>query len=98
MIKRIVEISGPARLCLNKGQMVIERQGLDPETVPVEDIGVLILDHQSISHTQGLFTACIEQNAAVLVCDARHLPAAMFLPFAANSLHSRVVAIQSSVP
>lgn len=97
MIKRIVEISGPARLSLSKRQMVIERQGLDPETVPVEDIGVLILDHQSISHTQGLFTACFEQNAAVLVCNGKHLPAAMLLPFDSNSLHSRVLAVQSSV-
>lgn len=97
MIKRIVEISGPARLCLNRGQMVVERSGIDPEAVPVEDIGVLILDHPGIVHTQGLLAACFEHNAAVLVCDSRHLPAAMFLPFEANSLHARVVALQSSV-
>lgn len=98
MIKRIIEISGPARLSLNRGQMVVERHGLDPETVPVEDIGVLILDNPCISHTQGLLSACFEQNAAVLVCDSRHLPAAIFLPFEANSLHSRVIAMQGAAP
>lgn len=97
MIKRIIEISGPARLCLRKGQMVVDRYGCDQETVPVEDIGVLILDHPCISHTQGLLAACFEQNAAVMVCDAKHLPSAMFLPFGAHTLHSKVVAMQSTV-
>ncbi|CAG1065674.1 CRISPR-associated endonuclease Cas1 [uncultured bacterium] len=82
---------------MDRGQMVVERSGIDPEAVPVEDIGVLILDHPGIVHTQGLLAACIENNAAVLVCDSKHLPAAMFLPFKANSLHAKVVALQSTV-
>ncbi|MBI4938657.1 MAG: type II CRISPR-associated endonuclease Cas1, partial [Nitrosomonadales bacterium] len=41
MIKRIVEISNPAYLHLRNRQMVIERDGVEAGSVPVEDLGVL---------------------------------------------------------
>ena len=63
MIKRIVEISNPARLSLKNQQMVIDRDGFESATVPIEDMGVLILDHPQISHSQGLLSACSGNNA-----------------------------------
>lgn len=74
MIKRIVEISNPTYLHLRNRQMVIEREGVEAGTVPVEDLGVLILDHPGITHTQALLTACFENNVVVLICDSKHLP------------------------
>lgn len=95
MIKRIIEISTPARLSLYKSQMLVERHGVDAETVPVEDIGVLVLDHRGIIYTQGLLVACFENKTAVLVCDSKHLPSAIFLPLDANTLHAKTVCEQS---
>ncbi len=97
MIKRVVEISAPARLALRNRQMSVEREGSDPVTVPVEDIGVLILDHPAISHTQGLLAACFENNVAVLVCGNRHLPGAVLMPLEGNSLHSKTIAKQANI-
>ena len=97
MIKRIVEISNPARLSLKNQQMVVEREGFETSTVPIEDIGVLILDHPQISHTQGLLAACSENNVAVLICDGKHLPASMLLPLEANSLHTKTIAQQIQI-
>ncbi|TVM03530.1 MAG: type II CRISPR-associated endonuclease Cas1 [Candidatus Brocadia sp. WS118] len=97
MIKRIVEISNPARLSLKNRQMVVEREGFDSATVPVEDMGVLILDHPQITHTQGLLAACAENNVALLVCSEKHLPCAILLPLEGNSLHSRTIAQQAQV-
>lgn len=91
MIKRIVEISNQARLSLKNQQMVIDREGFEPATVPVEDMGVLILDHLAITHTQGLLTACFENNVAVLVCNAKHTPGAILLPLEGNSLQSKTI-------
>lgn len=95
MIKRIVEISSPARLSLKNRQMVVERDGSEAVTVPVEDIGVLILDHPAISHTQGLLAACFGNNVAVVVCCGKHLPGALLMPLEGNSLHSRTVSEQA---
>lgn len=97
MIKRIVEISNPARLSLKNRQMVVEREGLDLATVPIEDMGVLVLDHPQITHTQGLLAACAENNVALLVCSGKHLPNAVLLPLEGNSLHSRTIAQQAQV-
>lgn len=97
MIKRIIEISNPARLSLKNQQMVVDREGFESATVPIEDIGVLILDHSAITHTQGLLTACFENNVAVLICNAKHTPGAILLPLEGNSLHSRTIAQQVQI-
>lgn len=97
MIKRIVSISNPARLSHKNRQMVVEREGYISETVPVEDMGVLILENPAISHTQGLFTLCAECNVAVIFCNRKHLPTAILLPLESNSLHSRTIAKQSNM-
>ena len=97
MIKRIVEISNPAFLHLRHRQMVIEREGQEPASVPVEDLGVLILEHPAISLTQALLAACWQNNAVVVLCDAKHLPGAILMPLAAHSLHSKTIALQTGM-
>ncbi len=97
MIKRIVEISNPARLSLKNQQMVVDREGFGLATVPIEDMGVLILDHPQITHTQGLLAACAENNVALLVCSEKHLPNAVLLPLEGNSLHSKTISQQARV-
>jgi CRISPR-associated protein Cas1 len=97
MIKRIIEISNPAQLSLKNRQMAVEREGFDSTTIPIEDIGILILDHPQITHTQGLLVACAENNVAVLVCNAKHTPCAILLPLEGNSLHSKTIAQQVQI-
>ena len=97
MIKRIIEVSTPARLSVKHAQLVIEREDSEPATVPIEDIGALILDHPAITHTQGVLTACAKNNVAILVCDERHLPGSVLLPMEGNSLQSKTIALQTSV-
>jgi len=97
MIKRIVEISNSAYLHLRNNQMVIERDEQDDAQVPVEDLGVLILDHPAITHTQALLVACWKNNVVVLICDEKHLPGAILLPLEAHSLQSKIIAQQVQV-
>ncbi|HHT9126825.1 MAG TPA: type II CRISPR-associated endonuclease Cas1 [Candidatus Brocadiia bacterium] len=97
MIKRTIEISNPARLSLKNQQMVVEREGFEPETVPIEDMGVLILNHPAISYTQGLLIACSENNVAMILCDRKHLPCAIVLPLESNNLHTRTIAEQIKI-
>jgi len=97
MIKRIVEIGSPARLSLANQQLVIERQGQDTATVPVEDLGLLVLDHQGIAHTQAVLSACWKRNVHVLLCDDKHLPGAVLLPLDSHSLQSRTMTQQIKI-
>ncbi|MCF6149390.1 MAG: type II CRISPR-associated endonuclease Cas1 [Candidatus Kuenenia sp.] len=97
MIKRIVEISNPAKLSLRNRQMVVDREGFDLATVPIEDLGMLILDHPQITHTQGLLASCSENNVALLVCNSKHLPVSILLPLEGNSLHSKTITRQTQI-
>ena len=50
MIKRVLCFENPAHLSLKLAQLVVEREG-ETRTIPIEDVGVVILDHkQSLFH------------------------------------------------
>jgi len=49
------------------------------KSVPVEDTGVIVLDNTQVVLTAALMMALMENNAAVLICNSRHLPDALLL-------------------
>lgn len=97
MIKRVVVVSHPARLSYRHRQLVVDRANEDSVTVPVEDLGVLILDHPQVTQTHGLLSACAAENVAVIFSDVHHLPVAILMPLVGHTLHSRTLAMQVTV-
>lgn len=57
-------------------------------TIPIEDIGVVVLDNPQITITQALLAALLERNAAVISCDDKHMPAGLVLPLDGNSIQT----------
>lgn len=57
-------------------------------TIPIEDIGVVVLDNKQITITQGLMAALLDNNTALVTCDSRRMPAGMLLPLEGNTLHN----------
>lgn len=57
-------------------------------TIPIEDIGVVILDEQRLVITQGLIEALIDNNVAVVTCDKSHMPTGLMLNLAGHTLQS----------
>ena len=97
MIKRIVEISNPARLYLKHSQMVVERNGQEPASVPVEDLGILILDHPAITHTQPLLTGCLGKQRIVFLCDLSICPTGILIPLEGHSLQGKTFISQTQL-
>lgn len=91
MAWRSVVIANPARLRLDQSQLVIEREGLPPATLPVEDIAVLVVEAQQVSLTAPLLCALAANESVVLFCDARHTPQAASLPICG---HHRMLKVQ----
>jgi len=86
MLKKVIEVSsGPSYLSLAHRQMIVERLDQEKRMLPIEDLGILLLDNPAITCTQGLLTALLESGAAVVVCGRNHLPAGLLLPFAGHS-------------
>lgn len=57
-----------------------EKEMKPPASVPVEDIGLVMLDHPQITISHALMMALSEQNAAIISCDEKHLPYGLMLP------------------
>jgi CRISPR-associated protein Cas1 len=98
MIKRIIEVSKPSYLHLKNKQLIIEQAHEVVAQVPIEDIGVLILEHSAITITQPLIIECQENNTAVIFCDERHLPYSTLLPISeGNNLHQKILKQQINI-
>jgi CRISPR-associated protein Cas1 len=86
MIKRVVEVGSPAKLSLRLGQLIVTPEDGNEGSVPLEDLGVLVLDDPRIVPTTALLVECARNNVAVIMCDARHLPCALTLPLEGHTL------------
>lgn len=64
--------------------------GLPERTVPIEDIGVLILDHQQVVVTQMLLSALLENNVAVITCNEQHMPTGMLLNLDGHKVQTEI--------
>lgn len=87
MIKRTLAFTNPFHLRLKNRQMIISVKG-DSEpyaSVPVEDIGFVILENQEISISLPLLNALTDNNVVVIVCSDKFMPNAMFMNLSANS-------------
>jgi CRISPR-associated protein Cas1 len=103
MIKRTLYFGNPAYLRTANEQLVVEFPVPEctedivrpkPHTAPIEDIGVLILDHQQITISQALLAKLLANNTAVITCDNSHHPTGMMLNLDGHTLQSRIFAAQ----
>jgi len=95
MIKRTLYFGNPAYLSMRNSQLVIhlpDGNGMEDRvgnnTIPIEDIGVVVLDHKQITVTHGLLEALLANNAAVITCDSSRMPVGMMLPLSGNTTQS----------
>jgi CRISPR-associated protein Cas1 len=101
MLRKTIEIATPGtRLSVAHRQLTIERPDAKAATVPIEDVGVLVVDDRRAVYTQAVFVELIEAGATVVVCGANHLPAGMMLPLDAHhALTERHLAqVEASAP
>ena len=98
MIKETLYFGNPVYLSLKNAQLVIKlpevvRNDTLPEsfkrnsevTKPIEDIGVVVLDHKQITITSGVLEALLENNCAIITCDSRSMPVGLMLPLCGNT-------------
>ncbi|SRR5579883_225749 len=89
MLRKTVEIATPGtRLSVAHRQLVIERPEAKPATVPIEDIGVLIVDDRRASYTQAVLVELLAAGATVMISGRDHLPAGMMLPLDAHHVQT----------
>ena len=94
MLKRTLAFQNPCYLKCNLEQLVVSYKGipgydtLADKTVPLEDVGVIILEHQQITLTHFLIARCMYYNIALICCDATHHPTGLMLNLNGNTTQS----------
>ena len=86
MLKRALFFSTPFCLSLRNEQMVIHtKEAPDMQkSVPIEDIGVVVLEHQQTTITLPLLNALSDNNVAVVFCGNDRMPNAMLMNLDSN--------------
>lgn len=86
MLKRTLVFSNPINLSLKNQQIVIAYKDTpdDKITVPIEDVGVVVLEHQQISITLPLINALTDNNVQLVICNNKGMPSSMLLNLDVN--------------
>jgi CRISPR-associated protein Cas1 len=102
MIKRTLFFSNPAYLSSKNNQLVVSfpNQEKDSRTIPIEDIGVIVMENQQITITNGLLSKLIQNKAAIINCNESHLPIGLLQPLVGHSEQTERIRHQlnSSIP
>ncbi len=101
MIKRTLYFGNPAYLSVRLSQLEIRLPEVEKNTtlssnfkessvkrIPIEDIGVVVLDNRQITITQGALGALLDNNVAIISCDEQRMPSGLMLPLAGNTTQS----------
>lgn len=94
MIKKSIFIGNPCHLKTTNEQLVISynhvkgQEDMADKTVPIEDIGVIVLDHEQITLSHRLMEKLLENNAALITCNEKHMPTGMLLNLDGNSIQA----------
>lgn len=90
MIKRTLYFGHEAYLSTRDEQLVVRYpdKEKEPVKVPIEDIGVAILDHYRLTYTQGLITKLLHNNVALVTCNEKHLPQGLMLNLEGNHIQT----------
>ncbi len=113
MIKRTLYFGNPAYLSLKDEQLVIRLPEVEKndtlldsfkqnaiKTVPIEDIGVILLDNKQITITQGLIEQLMDNNCAVITCNSISMPYGLLLPLEGHTIQEERFSrqIEASLP
>ena len=83
MSYRCVIVSNPAHISTRSEQLVVETD--ERHTVPIEDISALMLESRRATLSAAALSALAQNGTAVFVCDEKHLPCGVLLPYAQHS-------------
>lgn len=89
---RCVMVESPARISIKQQQLLIETE--EPGQLPLEDLCALLVESPRSQVTAAALAAIAQAGAVLWICDSRHMPCAVLLPYAQHSRHNAVVQAQ----
>lgn len=98
MLKRTLVFSSPMILSLKNQQLVLAFKDSPDEkrSVPIEDVGVILLENQQTNITLPLLNALAEAEVQVVICNKKGMPSAMIQSMDSNNLQGETLRNQIS--
>jgi len=91
MIKRTLFFTKPCYLSIKNKQLVVDfKDNGESKTVPVEDIGFMVLENMQISLSMPLIEELMNFNVAVIFCDSKHHPQSMLINMDGNHQQTEI--------
>lgn len=99
MLKRTILIENKSTV-LMKNQQLVLKTDLRESSIPIEDIGFLVLDHPEIYLSIPAMNFLIEHNASIIICGKNHLPNGLFMNLNSHHIQQEIFKnqIEASVP
>lgn len=99
MIKKSILIENKTSITTKNSQLVILSE-IRESSIPIEDIGILVLDHQEIYLSIPAMNLLVENNTAIIICSRNHLPNGMFLNLNSHHIQQEIFKnqIEASIP
>jgi CRISPR-associated protein Cas1 len=97
-MKRQLVIESSGYLHVEHNQLIYERKDSGVSKVPLEDIGLILVESREAVISAYALDSLMQQNAVIISCGADHHPSGMMVPLFGNSLHASVVRYQADSP
>ena len=99
MLKRTLLFTSPVYLSMKNGQLVVCFKDTPDEkhTIPIEDIGYVIIDNPMVSITMPLINTLADNNVALIFCNEKGMPHAMLQNLDTHTLQCEVLNTQIGI-
>jgi CRISPR-associated protein Cas1 len=99
MLKKTILLENKASISVKNQQLVIKTD-IKVSTIPIEDIGFLVIDNAEIYLSITAMNFLIENNASFIICNNSHLPNGMFLNLNSHHIQQEIFRnqIEASLP
>lgn len=99
MLKKTILIENKSSITMKNQQLVIKND-IRESTLPIEDIGFIVLDHAEIFISIPAMNTLITNNSSVIICGTNHLPNGLFMNLNSHHIQQEVFKnqIKASTP
>jgi len=99
MLKKTLLFSNKCSITSKLEQLVINSESIN-KTIPIEDIGFIVMDNPEIYISIPALNLLVENNAAIIICNNSHIPNGMFLNLNSHHIQQELfrTQIEASMP
>jgi CRISPR-associated protein Cas1 len=99
MLKKTILVENKSSITAKNLQLIIKSE-IRESSIPIEEIGFLVLDHPETYLSIPAMNLLVENNTALIICSTNHLPNGMFLNLNSHHIQQEIFKnqIEASLP